>query len=187
MRFRVIILVLIFSLLSFQSCGNKEAEATSDRPKVEQKYYVAEVIDVTSRPNKVPNFTWKDPSEKIIDFDTFRGKVTLINFWATWCGPCKRELPELVALSKELAPKNVKIIGISTDRGANVVETVRAFIQQHNITYQNVIANGELEEAFGNVRLIPTSFLIDVNGKIAQKIVGMRSKEFFAEAITSLL
>ncbi|MBI4548410.1 MAG: TlpA family protein disulfide reductase [Ignavibacteriae bacterium] len=187
MILRIVILVGTFSLLYPQGCSNKEAEATLEKSKFEPNHDVAEVITVTTRPNTVPNFTWKDPSGKIVDFDSFRGKITLINFWATWCGPCKRELPDLVALSNALAPRGVKFIGISVDRGANVVETVRSYIGQYKIPYQNVIANGELEEAFGNIRAIPTSFIIDANGRIVQTIVGMRTKEFFAQAINRLL
>jgi len=68
-----------------------------------------------------------------------------------------------------------------------VLETVRSFIQQRNVPYQNLIANAELEQAFGAIQFIPTTFFIDKNGKIAQTIVGGRSKEVFAEAISSLL
>jgi thiol-disulfide isomerase/thioredoxin len=148
---------------------------------------VAEALSVTKRSDVASNFSWKDSTGKTVDLDSFRGKVTLINFWATWCGPCKRELPDLISLSSEFANQNVKFIGISTDRGPNVIDDVRSFVKEQGLPYQIVISNEDLEDAYGNPRAIPTTFIIDANGKIAQSYVGMRSKEFFAQAIKDLL
>jgi|ERR1051326_3932267 peroxiredoxin len=148
---------------------------------------VTEVSTVAKRAEKAPNFSWKDSTGKTVDLDSFHGTVTLVNFWATWCGPCKRELPDLISLSREMDNRKVKFIGVSTDRGPNTVEDVRTFVKDRGIPYQVLIANDDLEDAFGNPRAIPTTFIIDANGKIAQTIVGMRTKEFFAQAITSLL
>ncbi len=149
---------------------------------------VPELFNVEKRPSpQAPNFSWKDNTGAITTFDQFRGKVTLVNFWATWCGPCKRELPDLVALSNELASQNVKIIGVSVDQAPNVTDLVASFVSEHGITYQNVIANSDMEDAFGNPRAIPTSFLVDAGGNIVQTIVGMRNKEFYKQAITSIL
>ncbi|MBI1806865.1 MAG: TlpA family protein disulfide reductase [Ignavibacteria bacterium] len=187
MGIRSIIFLLAALFMLSSGCMKKAEEDQPRQEKVSPLHSnVAEVLDVTKRPDVVPNFTWKDSAGKIIDFDSFKGKVTLINFWATWCGPCKRELPDLVALSTELAPRNIKILGVSTDRGTNAVEDVRTFVKEHGLTYQNVIANADLEEAFGNIRAIPTSFLIDAQGKITQTIVGLRSKEFYAQAMLAL-
>jgi peroxiredoxin len=83
--------------------------------------------------------------------------------------------------------KGVKVIGISTDRGSNVIDDVKSFVSQAGITYQIVISNEDLEEAYGNIRVIPTTFLIDADGKIAETIVGGRTKEQFAESINALL
>ena len=148
---------------------------------------VAEANDVIRRGDKAPNFSWKDTMGRVVDFDAFHGKVTLINFWATWCGPCKAELPDLVSLSQEMAGRGVKIIGVSTDRGPGATDLVRSFVQAHGIPYQVVVSNDDLDDAFGNPRAIPTSYLVGADGKIAQTIVGMRSKAYFAQAIIALL
>ncbi len=177
---------IIISLLAFllvTGCSKKE----EDNPNPIKVSNVSEIITVSKRVDLVPNFSWRDESGKTIDFDSFRGKVTLINFWATWCGPCKRELPDLIALSKEMADKNVKVLGISTDRGSNVIEEVRSFVAEYGISFQIVISNEDIEEAYGNVRVIPTTFLIDADGKIAQTMVGIRSKQQLIEAINTLL
>ena len=181
-----IITVLLF-LLIFTSCTKKEESESNNSSTSVPASNVSEITNVIKRADMAPNFSWKDKDGKTIDFYSFKGKVTLVNFWATWCGPCKRELPDLIKLSKEMAEKNVKVIGISTDRGANVIEDLRSFVADKGIPYQIVISNEDLEEAFGNVRVIPTTFLVDETGKITQTIVGMRSKEQFAEAILALL
>ena len=111
----------------------------------------------------------------------------LINFWATWCGPCKRELPDLIALSKEYANRDVKVIGISADLGTNVVSDVKSFVQEQGIPYQILIANEEIKEAFGNVNMLPTSFITDKDGNILQTLIGARSKELFAQALNEHL
>jgi thiol-disulfide isomerase/thioredoxin len=148
---------------------------------------VADLVSVEKRSDKAPNFSWKDSTGKLTDFEAFHGKVTFINFWATWCGPCKKELPDLVTLSREMADRNVRFIGISTDRGANIIEDVRSFVREQGIPYQIVISNDDLEDAFGNPRAIPTSFLVDADGKIVRTIVGMQSKQALSEAITAVL
>jgi thiol-disulfide isomerase/thioredoxin len=172
-------------LLFTADCSRNTTPKSTDEAAVRSRRSVAEVISVETRGEKVPNFTWKDSTGKTVDLDAYRGKVTLINFWATWCGPCRRELPDLVALSRELAGRDVRIIGVSTDRGSNVIDDVQSFVDAQGIPYQIVVANENLEEAFGNIRALPTSFVVDANGKIIQSFIGMRSKEFFAEALTA--
>ncbi len=174
--------------LFLTSCTKQQKieNSTPPTPSVSSSN-IAEVTTVTLRPNLAPNFSWKDAAGKQTDFESFRGKVTLLNFWATWCGPCKRELPDLIALSKELADKNIKILGISVDRGGDVLNSVKSFTEEYGIPYQIVIANDELVEAFGNVYAIPTSFVVDQQGKIVQTLVGIRSKEAIAQALVSVL
>jgi thiol-disulfide isomerase/thioredoxin len=174
-------------LFLFSNCSKRKNTNKDNNPGVQKSANVTDVISVTKRSDKASNFSWKDSTGKTIDLDSYRGKVTLINFWATWCGPCKMELPDLIAISKEMADKDVKIIGVSTDRGANVLEDVSSFVAEKGIPYQIVISNEELDEAFGNIRLIPTTFVVDAEGKIAQTIVGARSKTAFLEAINAVL
>jgi len=185
MRKHYIIYFVTFIVLI--SCSKKSDVDIKSDSKNAIVSNVAEIVSVLKRPDKAPNFTWKDKNGRQVDFDAYRGKVTLINFWATWCGPCKKELPDLIAISKEMSNRGVKIIGISTDRGTNVREDVASYISEKGIPYQIVISNEEIEEAFGNVRLIPTTFVIDPDGKIAQTIVGARPKEAFVDIINSLL
>jgi thiol-disulfide isomerase/thioredoxin len=184
MRIRLLVFSSIL-LIGFTGCGKKDSRA-GDAPPASGSN-VADVMNVVKRSDKVPNFSWKDSTGKVQDFDSYRGKVTFVNFWATWCGPCKAELPDLVSLSRELAPRDVRFIGISTDRGPNIIEDVRTFVNEHGIPYPVIVANDDLSEAFGDPRMIPTSYLVDSDGKIAKTLVGMQSKDALAQAITALL
>ncbi len=185
MHVRLIFYSVLTALLLLGCSKQQESKTATPNipPAIEN---VAEVVSVEKRENRAPNFSWKDQSDHTMNLDTFRGKATLVNFWATWCGPCKRELPDLVALHTELASHGIKIVGISTDRGSNAVDDVRSFVRDHGIQYQIVIASEELEEAFGNVRLLPTSFILDADGNIVQTIIGPRSKAFFSEALLAV-
>ncbi|MBI5217053.1 MAG: TlpA family protein disulfide reductase [Ignavibacteriae bacterium] len=183
------IFILVFLFLVVTGCSKKEKEQAntqqSNSTSVSQN--VSEIENVQLREGMVPNFSFTDANGQATNFDSFKGKVTLVNFWATWCGPCKMELPDLIALSKEYGDRNVRFIGISTDRGSDVLEDVRTFVQKAGISYQIVIANDDIESAYGNINAIPTTFIVDENGKIVQSFVGVRSKEFFADALNKAL
>jgi len=178
---------LLIPIVLLEDCkGTKDQSSHSDASPSSISN-VSEVTNVAKRDGKAPNFSWKDSTGKVVDFDSFRGKLTLINFWATWCGPCKNELPALVDLSREYAGRGVKFIGISTDRGSNVSEDVRAFVHDRGIPYQIVVSNDDVEEAFGPISGLPTTFLVDQQGLIVQKFLGARDKAMFAQAIEAHL
>jgi thiol-disulfide isomerase/thioredoxin len=144
---------------------------------------VPEISAVEKRDNKAPNFSWTDSTGKTVSFDGVKAKVNFINFWATWCGPCKAELPDLIALSKEYEGRNVKFFGLSVDRGGDVGADVKKFAAEHGISYTVLVANEDLQEAFGNITGIPTSFIVDGEGNIRQSYVGLRNKEFLKQAL----
>jgi len=99
-----------------------------------------------------------------------RGKVVLVNFWATWCPPCRAEIPDLVALQAQYRDR-LQIIGVSQDEGS--IEVVKRFAEQQRMNYPIVMMTPELEKAFAGISALPTSFLIDREGRIVQRHVGM--------------
>ncbi len=163
-------------------CGSKENSSTiQNLPK--HKGNVSEIASVESRGRKAPNFSWTTPSGRRTTFDQFHDRVTVFNFWATWCGPCRREIPDLEAIHKELSAKGVKVLGISVDKGATVLDDVHAFAESLKISYPIVIDNGDLERLFGNIRAIPTTFIINREGKIVEMMIGQRAKQTFLQKI----
>ncbi len=189
MKYISIITVFVLSIILNTGCSKKEKAEQNEgqSASVSSTQNVSEISNVQLRDGVVPNFSFTDANGQTTNFDSFKGKVTLVNFWATWCGPCKVELPDLIELSKEYADRNVRFIGISTDRGSDVVEDVRSFVQKSGITYQIVIANDDIETAYGNIHAIPTTFIVDENGKIVESFVGVRSKSYFADALNKAL
>ena len=160
---------------------------TEQKPSPALPPNVAQVLTVSGRDGLAPQFTWKDSDGKDVSFDETRGKVTLVNFWATWCAPCKKELPDLVELSRKYAGRGFKVMGVATDRTPNSAGLVSEFVQKYSIPYQILLSTQEIEDAFGNVRMMPTSFLVDGDGRIVRTIVGIRTRDQLEELITPLL
>ena len=107
-----------------------------------------------------------------VSMDDLRGKVTLINFWATWCGPCKAEIPDLIQLQERYSD-HLQVIGVSTDEGPT--QMVADFATQYGINYPVVMMTPELNQAFPGVMALPTSFIIDPDGRVVKTHVGLIS------------
>ncbi|HSR35868.1 MAG TPA: TlpA disulfide reductase family protein [Desulfurivibrionaceae bacterium] len=107
---------------------------------------------------------------KAIDSNTFKGKVLLVNFWATWCPPCRKEIPSLVELQEKYAAKGFSVIGISTDQGGSSL--VAKFIQKMNVNYPVVLSDNDTPRNFGNILGIPTTFLVDKDGNVRKRYDG---------------
>jgi thiol-disulfide isomerase/thioredoxin len=118
----------------------------------------------------VPAFTAPDLDGRPIDTASLRGKVVIVNFWATWCPPCREEIPDLVALQEKYGDK-LQIIGVSQDSGS--VEDVKRFAVEHKMNYPTVMSTPEIERLFPGVYALPTSFILDRDGKLAQKHIGL--------------
>jgi thiol-disulfide isomerase/thioredoxin len=119
---------------------------------------------------EVAPFTATDVTGKPISIAQLRGKVVLINFWATWCPPCREEIPALIELQKKYTDQ-LQIIGIAQDSGS--AEDVRRFAEANGMNYPSVLSSPELEKRFPGVYALPTTFMLDHDGRIAQKHVGL--------------
>lgn len=115
--------------------------------------------------------------------EQYRGSVVMLNFWATWCGPCKREIPDFIELQKQYADKGFTILGVALDEPADV----EAFTKANGINYPILFGDSDISNAYGGIRSIPTTVLIDREGNIVATEVGMLPKEHWQEAIARLL
>ena len=128
--------------------------------------------------------------EKIRLLD-FRGKVIILDFWATWCAPCQEGIPELNRLQKEYQDQGLVVIGLSLDRGGP--DQVRGFLKQKGAEYLNAMGSEEVFQAYssllglGKIQGIPTAFVIDREGRVQKKFVGLTRKQTFEAAIKPLL
>jgi thiol-disulfide isomerase/thioredoxin len=142
------------------------------------------VIRFVKNPEIAPPLQAQDLLGKPVNKDNWAGKVVIVNFWATWCPPCREEIPELLELKKEYKDR-LEIVGISEDD--DPPESVVKFAKQKGMTYPIVMATQELIDAYGGVPALPTSFLIDTQGRVVQKHSGLYPIEAYDLEIRSLL
>ena len=131
------------------------------------------------------HFTLKDTEGRDVKLASFKGKVILLNFWATWCGPCKAEIPALVELQKQY-PKDLVVLGFSVD---DTVDKIKPYALQYKVNYPMLVGLGrdDVQDAFGPLWGVPASFVIGRNGKICKKHMGIASKAQFEREIKALL
>ncbi len=133
--------------------------------------------------NKVADFTWMEGDKQVSLSEVGKNKVILLNFWATWCAPCRKEIPDLVELSKELPNTEFIVLGVSVDRDQDAINTVSKFARAKNLPYTVIVANDELVKAYGGINAIPSTFILTSEGTVSEKIAGMKSKAEFLAAI----
>jgi thiol-disulfide isomerase/thioredoxin len=131
------------------------------------------------------HFTLKDMNGIDVKLESFRGKIILLNFWATWCGPCRAEIPALVDLQKQYADDLV-VLGFSVD---DPVDKLRPYATEYKINYPVLVGSGreEVQDAFGPLWGIPVTVIIDRQGNIHRKHSGIGTREQFEQEIKSLL
>jgi thiol-disulfide isomerase/thioredoxin len=131
------------------------------------------------------DFTMKDLAGKDVALSSFKGKVVLLNFWATWCGPCKAEIPGFVELQEKYKDKLV-IVGFSVDDPA---DKAKAFADEYKINYPILLGEGreDVQDSYGPIWGIPASFLISKDGKVCRKHMGIAPKSVFEKEIVALM
>ena len=171
---------IVFVLLWAVACGSGGDEPPAPRaagaPGAPEPLYDTPEGGVTLRfvdaPAPVPDLTMETLSGRSISMADQRGKVVLVNFWATWCGPCREEIPFLVQLA-ERYPDHLTVIGVSEDQGST--DAVAAFAGQYDVNYPIVMSTPEIKRAFPGVFALPTSFVVDPEGRIVESHVGLIS------------
>lgn len=146
---------------------------------------------VTTLPASVVDVELRSVSGAPIKLSNYAGKVLLVNLWATWCGPCRLETPELVKLYKEFRPQGVEVVGLSTENPDASADLVKRFIQDYNVNYRVGWATPEVSLTLMQGRdAIPQSFVISRTGRVVKRFVGfnaMQTPSLIKEAIEEAL
>ena len=122
------------------------------------------------RSGLAPEFNLENVRGGMLDSKDLKGKIVVVDFWATWCGPCIKEIPKYKKLREKLEGKDVEFIGITLESGK--IEEVRPEVEKLNIPYPVVMGNDKVQEGFGGVAAFPTTFVVDKNWKVYKKYLG---------------
>jgi peroxiredoxin len=162
---------LVFGYLAGCSSSPRAVNAASVKPDKERKV--------------APNFTLKDADGKVVHLADYKGKVVLLDFWATWCSPCKVEIPWFMDMQRKSKDRGLEVLGVAMDDEG--WEVVKPFVAKMGVNYRILAGNDATAQAYGGVDALPTTFLIDRTGKIAAVHVGLASKKDFEDGIEQLL
>ena len=143
----------------------------------------ASVTEVSSS-NKAPDFTLSDMQGNEVSLSDFKGNVVIINFWATWCGPCRFEIPDLIDL-QEKYNGDLVVLGVSLDYDGPSV--VPQFAEKLGISYPVLYGNGQVAHRYGGVTGIPTTFIIDRDMNVYSRYIGYRPQTVFEKDIQDLI
>lgn len=132
-----------------------------------------------------PEFSLKDADGRAVRLADYRGKVVLLNFWATWCGPCKIEMPWFIDFERKYKDRGFAVIGISMDEEG--WQVVKPFITDMAVNYRILQGDDKTAQSYGGVDALPTTFLIDREGKVAHTLVGLHGRDEFDHGIQELL
>jgi peroxiredoxin len=137
----------------------------------------------SSEVGHAPGFTLADLNGHPVSLADFKGKVVVLDFWATWCPPCKREIPDFIELQSQYGSRGLQIVGIGLDEP----EKLKAFAISHGMNYSVLMGTDDIAMKYGGISGIPTTFIIDKSGKIVNRFEGFRSKDVFENEIRRLL
>jgi peroxiredoxin len=137
--------------------------------------------------DKAPDFSLQDLNGKTVKLANLKGKAVILDFWATWCPPCRAEIPDLNALYKEYKKKGATIVGVALDEGgkAAILEGMKKY--KLTLDYPVLIGNPDVSRQYGGIDAIPTTFILDKKGNIVNKYVGLQEKQVFIQDLKEIL
>jgi peroxiredoxin len=168
-----LLFVVYGAFLTVSSCSTQQASGA------------ATVHPAKSR-KPAPAFTLKDANGQSVQLADYRGKVVVLNFWATWCGPCGIEIPWFVAFEQQYKAQGFAVLGVSMDEDG--WQAVKPFLSEHKINYRVLLGNDSVSQLYGGLDALPTTFVIDREGNVAfPPHIGLISKNDYVNEIQSLL
>ncbi len=135
--------------------------------------------------NLAPDFELPALDGKNLKLSDLRGKAVLLNFWATYCGPCKIEMPWFVELQKEYGPQGFQVVGVAMDDAST--EDIAKFTKEMGVNYTILLGKESVGESYGGVSVLPTTFFLDRDGKLIAREFGLQSRSVFVDHIKKAL
>jgi peroxiredoxin len=172
----VVVLCAVVALLIY-------AGARYSRPTAAAEAAAVKVSDAQG--SMAPEFELASLSGQNVKLSRYRGKAVLLNFWATWCAPCKIEMPWFEDLYKQYKPQGLEIVGVSMDDGGK--EEVERFVKEMKVNYTILQGSEKVADNYGGVQFLPETFIIDRNGKIVKTLFGIHSESDFEDGIKQAL
>lgn len=167
-----VILIIVFALLAvvlFKAARHRTAPAGAVS---------------ASGHSQAPDFSLTDLNGQPLDLASYRGKVVLLDFWATWCAPCRAEIPHFVEFQNTYGPQGLQVIGVSMD---DDLKPVGPFYQEYKMNYPVALGNDKLAQSYGGILGLPVTFLIGRDGRIQAKYVGAVDVAGIEQAIKAQL
>jgi thiol-disulfide isomerase/thioredoxin len=167
------ILVVTVAALALGACSSAPRSVRAGGIKTEKDRKAA------------PDFALKDSTGKTVKLSDFRGKVVLLNFWATWCGPCKMEVPWFMEFEQKHKDQGLVVLGVAMDDDG--WDVVKPYLERYRVNYRVVMGTPEVADLYGGVESLPTTFLLDREGRVARTHIGLVSKKDYQDDIDQLL
>ena len=193
MRKKILILGMALMMAAgISACNASSKTSSSEGTTTESKQADAKAEDSKQAESdkedkKFPEFSAKTVSGEDISSDLFKeSKLTVVNVWGSWCGPCVQEIPELQKLYESMKDKDVNVIGLAQDAGTDL-DAVKEIIDKNKVTYQNIVPEGATEDFVMSLMAFPTTFFVDSDRNIVGVIQGGRNLEAFTAAVEGVL
>ena len=168
-------LALVLAVAGLLGCGGSGGGMESEVVRAE---------DVAA-PEPAPNFTLKDSEGADVSLADYKGKVVLLNFWATWCGPCKIEMPWFVEFQRKYKDQGFTVLAVSLDEEG--WDVVKPFLEEMELNFPVLLGNDEMADEFGGIMALPTTLIIDKEGQIVSRHMGLVERAEYEKDIEGLL
>ena len=172
-RLRILVPALFLTCFLTPACNSRVEEAKEREVKAPKDR------------KKAPDFKLKDMDGRSVELADYKGKVVLLNFWATWCSPCRIEIPWFMEFEQEFKDKGFAVLGVAMDEEG--WEVVKPYAERTKINYRLVMGDDITAQLYGGVESLPMTFVVDKDGNVASTHVGLVSKSVYRNEIVQLL